>query len=233
MNVLQFIAKRSGLGKRHAKKLVDNGEVFLNGDRITDGTVPVRKFDHLIAGVEPYQANTRRIILLHKPAGILSATADRNHKTVIDLIQEPWANELHLAGRLDRSTTGLVILTNDSAFSESLTHPDNKVPKTYVVETDLQIPREAIHAFRNGMPFAKEKTRSRPAFVEPLSETSCRLTIHEGLHHQIKRMFLRFGIRVVGLHRESIGSHKLGKLKPGEYVKIFNISEDHDGQSPG
>lgn len=218
MNILQFIAKRSGLGKRHAKKLLENGEVILNGNPVTDGTIPLGKFDHLIAAGETLQSHTRRVILLHKPAGILSATSDPTHRTVIDLIREPWARELHLAGRLDRATTGLVILTNDSAFSESLTQPGNKVPKTYLVETDLPITAEAIAAFRSGMSFAKEKIRTHPALVIPLSEISCRLTIYEGKHHQIKRMFLRFGIRVTKLHRESIGSHVLPEnLAPGEY----------------
>jgi 16S rRNA pseudouridine516 synthase len=142
------------------------------------------------------------------------------HRTVIDLIAEPWAHELHLAGRLDRATTGLVILTNDSVFSESLTRPGNKVPKTYLVETNQTITAEAITAFRTGMSFAKEKIRTQPAIYIPVSETSCRLTIYEGKHHQIKRMFLRFAIRVTKLHRESIGSHLLPEnLAPGEYME--------------
>ena len=220
MTLVQFIAKRSGLGKRHAKKLLENGEIILNGQPVTDGNIPIGKFDHITAAGESLQANTRRIILLHKPAGILSATTDPKHRTVIDLIEETWASELHLAGRLDRSTTGLVILTNDSSFSESLTRPENKIPKTYLVHTDQPIPEEAFAKFRKGMPFGKEGTRSQPALVDPLSETSCRLTIREGLHHQIKRMFLRFGIRVTALHRESIGSHHLGNLAPGEWRSL-------------
>jgi 16S rRNA pseudouridine516 synthase len=229
VNVLQFIAKRTGLGKRHAKKLLESGEVILNGQPLTDGCLPIGKFDQLIAAGENLQENTPRYILLNKPAGILSATTDQKHKTVIDLIDEPWASELHLAGRLDRSTTGLVILTNDSSFSESLTRPENKVPKTYVVETDLPITPEAIEKFCRGMSFDKEKTRSQPAIVEFLSETSCRLTIHEGLHHQIKRMFLRFGIRVTKLHRESVGPYLLGNLEPGEWRQISsNIPKEPD-----
>jgi 16S rRNA pseudouridine516 synthase len=217
MTLQQFLAKRTGQGKRHAKKLLENEEVTLNGSITNDGTLELSKFDHLIAAGEILQANTRRIILLHKPAGILSATTDPTHKTVIDLIAEPWANQLHLAGRLDRSTTGLVILTNDSRFSVSLTSPENKVPKTYLVHTDQPIPPEAIAKFRKGMSFEKENTRSQHALVDLLTETSCRLTIHEGLHHQIKRMFLRFGIRVTSLHRESIGTYNLGTLKPGQW----------------
>lgn len=220
MTLLQFLAKRSGQGKRHAKKLLDSGEVTLNASVTTEGTTQIGKFDHISAAGETLQANTRRIILLHKPAGILSATTDPIHRTVIDLIAEPWAHELHLAGRLDRSTTGLVILTNDSTFSESLTRPQNKIPKTYLVHTDQQIPEEAIAKFRAGMSFEKENTRSQPAIVDLLTETSCRLTVHEGLHHQIKRMFLRFGIRVTSLHRESIGTYTLNDLAPGTWRRI-------------
>ena len=209
---------------RHAKKLLENGEVILNGNTVTIGTIELGKFDHLTAAGKTLQSDTPRYILLHKPAGILSATTDPTHRTVIDLIDEPWAHELHLAGRLDRSTTGLVILTNDSKFSESLTRPENKIPKTYLVHTDQAIPEEAIEKFRKGMSFEKENTRSQPAIVDLLPENSCRLTIHEGLHHQIKRMFLRFDIRVTALHRESIGSYTLGDLQPGQW----KIRESHE-----
>lgn len=220
MTLSQFIAKSSGLGKRHAKKLIEAGDVRLNGEIVIDGNLPLEKFDLLSAKGEILQARTARYLLLHKPIGILSATTDKIHRTVVDLIHEPWANELHLAGRLDRATSGLVILTNDSRFSESLTSPDKHVPKTYLVQTDQAIPETVLQQFRDGMSFEKENTRSAPAEVELLSETFCRLTIYEGLHHQIKRMFLRFGIRVTQLHRESIGPYHLGNLQPGEWRNI-------------
>lgn len=224
MNILQFIAKRTGRGKRHAKALLERGEVLLNHRIVTDGSLPLGKFDHLSISGEIFQSATARYLLFHKPAGILSATSDPVHRTVIDLIHEPWAGELHLAGRLDRSTTGLVILTNDSAFSESLTLPGNRIPKTYLVETDLPITAGAIGSFRDGMSFAKEKICTHPAIVETLSENSCRLTIHEGKHHQIKRMFLRFGIRVTKLHRESIGSYLLpADLALGDYLSFTPV----------
>ena len=228
MTLTQFIAKRTGLGKRHAKKLLENGDIMLNGQPVTDGTLPLGKFDHLSAAGDILQAHTPRYILLHKPSGIVSATTDKDHQTVIDLIDEPWATELHLAGRLDRSTTGLVILTNDSKFSESLTRPESKIPKTYLVTTDLPIPPVAIAKFRSGMSFDKEKIRTHPATVDLLSENECRLTIFEGKHHQIKRMFLRFGIRVTKLHRESVGAYRLpADLAPGKWRKIPSMKINH------
>ena len=218
MTIAQFIAKKTGLGKRHAKAVLSRGEVFLNRTAINDGSQELGKFDQLTVSGEILQSHVPRYLLMHKPAGILSATSDPTHRTVIDLICEPWARDLHLAGRLDRSTTGLVILTNDSVFSESLIRPGNRIPKTYLVETDDIIAAEAIEAFRKGMFFAKEKIFTQEAIVIPLSETSCRLTIYEGKHHQIKRMFLRFGIRVTKLHRESIGAYVLPEdLALGHY----------------
>ncbi len=225
MTVTQFIAKRSGLGKRHAKKLLEAGEVILNGEIISDGNISLGKFDHLTVNGEIFQSHTARYILLHKPIGILSATTDKTHRTVIDLIDEPWATELHLAGRLDRATSGLMILTNDSRFSASVISPENHVPKTYLVHTDQPIPENVLQQFRDGMSFEKENTRSAPAEVELTSETSCRLTIYEGLHHQIKRMFLRFGIRVTQLHRESIGPYLLENLQVGKWKSIDPASK--------
>ena len=154
------------------------------------------------------------------PSGHVSATSDPQHPTVIDLIDEPWACDLHLAGRLDRFTTGLVILTNDSQFSESLTLPQEKIPKVYHVETDLPISAEAIATFEKGMRFEKENATTAPAQVEITSPTSCRLTIYEGKHHQVKRMFARFHIKVTALHRESVGNIALGTLKPGEWREL-------------
>ena len=221
MTISQFIAKKTGLGKRHAKQLLENHRVILNQSIITDGSIPLDKFDHLIADGKTLQQNTPHHILLNKPAGILSATTDPVHRTVIDLIDTSWASELHLAGRLDRSTTGLVILTNDSKFSESLTRPESKIPKTYLVSTDLPVTDEALAAFRKGMSFQKEDIRTHPAEVTQLSENKCRLTIYEGKRHQIKRMFLRFGIRVTTLHRESIGSYDLSSIpSAGDWTEI-------------
>lgn len=114
MRLIDFIAKRTNLGKRHAENMLGKGNVILNGDLVRDGNVALGKFDHVIVAGETLQYKTRRIVLINKPTGVLSATTDPTHRTVVDLIREPWAHELHLARRLDRTTTDLVVLTNDS-----------------------------------------------------------------------------------------------------------------------
>ena len=187
----------------------------------------VGRFDHVQMGDVVVQDNTPRYLALHKPSGYVSATVDSESPTVIDVIAEPWAGELHLAGRLDKSTTGLVILTNDSRFSEALTRPESRIAKVYRVQTDGAIPEGVVSAFRAGIYMAKEKVMTQAAEVEYLPEhdpCACRLTIFEGKHHQVKRMFARFGIRVVGLHREAVGPIRLGGLALGCY-RVLSPSE--------
>jgi 16S rRNA pseudouridine516 synthase len=160
-------------------------------------------------------------LMLHKPVGILSATKDDQHPTVIDLIDHPDKHTLHLAGRLDRSTSGLVLLTNDGRWSKRLMAAEEKVPKVYRVETLDPIAPEAAEAFARGFYFHTEDITTRPAELIVLNERQARLTLHEGRYHQVKRMFHRIGNRVVSLHRESIGTLLLPlDLPPGAWREL-------------
>jgi 16S rRNA pseudouridine516 synthase len=155
-------------------------------------------------------------LMLHKPVGILSATKDDQHPTVVDLIDDPDKHTLHIAGRLDRSTSGLVLLTNDGRWSKQLMTAEEKVPKVYRVETLDPIVPEAVAEFARGFYFHTEDITTLPAELVLLGERLARLTLHEGRYHQVKRMFHRVGNRVVGLHRESIGALALPEeLPPG------------------
>ena len=220
MRLDRLIGKWGGWGKRSVRERFESGVVLVNSEVVEQTNTLVGKFDRIEVGDQIVQAHVRRSLLLNKPAGVVSATTDEEHQTVIDLIKEDWASELHLAGRLDRFTTGLMILTNDSQFSESLTEPEQKVGKRYLVETDVAITSEMIAAFQEGMWFAKEKVTTAPAIVEMISNQQCWLTIYEGKHHQVKRMFARFEVKVIALHRESIGDFKLDDLAPGEWKMI-------------
>lgn len=215
------MGKWGGWGKRRVREVLETGEVRVNGLPQVDGTTQVGSFDRVEVGGETVQARVARYVMLHKPLGVVSATVDEEHETVIDLIDEEWAGELHLAGRLDRFTSGLVILTNDSRYSESLTEPGRKVGKRYLVETDREISAIVVDALRAGMWFAKERVATAPAEVEMLGPCQCRLTIYEGKHHQVKRMFAQFEIKVTALHREAVGGIELpADLNPGEWRDI-------------
>ena len=216
----RLIGRECGLGRRAVREVLAAGEVRVGGEVERDGAREVGRFVRVEVGENVVRDRTGRYVMVHKPAGVVGATVDDEHRTVVELVDRVWAGELHLAGRLDRSTSGLVVLTNDSEFSEGLTRPEAKVGKVYLVETDSEIPRDAVEAFREGMWFAKEAVRTQPAVVEMLGERRCRLTIYEGKHHQVKRMFLRFGIRVVGLHREAVGHLSLEGLNSGEWREL-------------
>jgi len=224
MRLEKLIGKWAGTGKRRTREFFEKGRVVLNGEVCEDRKVLVGKFDQVLLSGEVVQARDRRYVMLHKPLGVVSATIDSEHKTVIDLINEDWARELHLAGRLDRFTSGLVVLTNVSRFSESLTEPSKKVGKRYLVQVDGVITPEVTAVFQTGIWFAKEKVRTAPARVELLRANECRLTIFEGKHHQIKRMFARFSLKVVRLHREAIGDLELPEdLDEGNWVEFTPV----------
>ncbi|MEP4079810.1 pseudouridine synthase [Haloferula sp.] len=217
----RLLSQFSRIGKKEGRALLEAGAVLVNGEVVRDASQLIGYFDRVECEGETVQGRSRRLLMLHKPAGHVSATVDSEHPTVIDLIDEPWKSELHLAGRLDRFTTGLVILTNDSGFSEALTEPGRQVAKGYKVETDREIPDEAVAAIRAGMRFEKEDVTTQPARIQLEGGRACDLTIYEGKHHQVKRMFLRFGIKVVALHRYRIGKVVLdSKLGPGEYREL-------------
>ncbi|MCL4103612.1 UNVERIFIED_CONTAM: hypothetical protein GTU68_059691 [Idotea baltica] len=218
MRLDRLVGHLSGLGRNAVRDKLAARCVSVGGVTERNGQRDIGQFEIVALEGEILQNRTARYFMMNKPAGILSATSDPVHRTVIDLISEPWASELHLAGRLDRATTGLLILTNDGAFSESLTEPGAIVPKTYLVTTDLPISDEIVANFETGMRFEKEAITTQPAIVEQLAPCETRLTIYEGKHHQIKRMFARFEIRVTALHRESIGDYQLrDDFLPGEY----------------
>lgn len=221
MRLDRLIGKWLEAGKRRTRELIESGGVQVNGEVVVEKTFQVGKFDRVDCEGKCVQSRTRRVVMMHKPLGVVSATKDGEHQTVIDLIEAPWAGELHLAGRLDRFTSGLVILTNDSRFSESLTEPKEKVGKRYLVEVDGEITKEVVSEFQKGMWFAREQVMTEPGEVELLDSRNCRLTIFEGKHHQVKRMFARFDLKVLSLHREAIGEIELPlDLAPGEWREI-------------
>ncbi len=198
--------------------MIAAGRVQLNNLPVTNHLLEVSPFCGVVVDGAPLQtARSKLYIMMHKSAGHLSATRDQVHPTVLDLIDHPEKHTFHLAGRLDRASTGLLLLTNDSQWSEQISHPDAKIPKVYLVETVDPIPESAILEFARGFHFAHEGITTRPANLEILEARRARVTIFEGKYHQIKRMFHRINqIRLTSLHREKIGPYILPTdLEPG------------------
>lgn len=136
MKLVRLIAKHRSLGRTAALRAIAAGRAFVNGSAETDAGREIDRFAAVSLDGDSVQTGARALhLMLHKPAGVVSATTDPEHTTVIDLIHDPDKHTLHIAGRLDRSTTGLVLLTNDGRWSKRITEKTFQLPKTYLVET--------------------------------------------------------------------------------------------------
>lgn len=218
MRIDKWIQKFRGYGKSTARKLIAEGKVSIDGEVVRESISNVTRFQKILINGELAQSNSAYYIMLNKPAGYVSATEDQEHKTVVDLIDAHFASELHLCGRLDKESTGLVILTNDGQWSKGITEPEEAVPKTYLVTTEKTISEETVRLFHEGFYFAYEDITTLPAELEIMSPNRARVVIYEGKYHQIKRMFHAVGNRITSLHREKIGAVSLDeKLSLGEY----------------
>jgi 16S rRNA pseudouridine516 synthase len=225
MKLDRLLAKHDAMGRNRARQAVVDRRVQVDGETATRIDLEVDRFSRVEMDGNIVREPERLLhIMVHKPVGVVSATSDAEHRTVIDLIDDPDRGSLHLVGRLDRNTSGLVLLTNDGRWSKALMNPAHKVPKTYLVETRDPIPPEAVAAFTEGFYFHTEDLTTLPAELEILEERKARLTLHEGRYHQIKRMFHRIGNRVTALHRVSVGGIVLPEsLKAGEWRFLTEI----------
>lgn len=223
MRLDQWLARRRGLSLRDARQAITDGRATVDGEVCRRPTAGLDRFHTIAIDDIIEQPGMRRLcLMLNKPIGILSATKDMIHRTVIDLIDHPDKHTLHLAGRLDRSSSGLVLLSNDGNWTSSLSDPARGVEKEYIVETVGPIPEGAVEAFAEGFFFATEGVQTRPARLELLALDQARVTLSEGKYHQIKRMFHRLdGLRIRSLHRVRIGSiHLPEDLAMGEWLEL-------------
>ena len=216
MRLDRFLFHHTNHGKKEIRRILAAGRVQVEGNVEKDSQHEIGDFTQVQLDGTLLRKDRACYIMLNKPAGYLSATTDPLHPTVMELIDEP--ETLHIAGRLDRASTGLLILTNDGKWSRRLTEPKENVPKTYLVETAEPITEETHTHFTQGIYFAYEDLTTALAELEILTEKQARLTIYEGRYHQIKRMFHAVGNRVTSLHRESMGNITLDPaLSSGQY----------------
>ena len=219
MRLDRFLANLPCYNRQQVRLLLVQRRVRVDAKVVTDPQAEVREFSRVEVDDQLHQAGyPPRYLMLHKPAGCVSATHDPQHRTVLDLLPTELRDDLHIAGRLDYNTTGLLILTNDGQWSRRLTQPTTKLPKHYLVETEDEIGAHYVAKFREGFYFAFEDLTTLPAQLDILGPRQARLAIVEGRYHQVKRMFGHFDNKVVGLHRESMGAIQLDpRLAPGEF----------------
>lgn len=226
MRLDRFLSNLAQFNRQTARQLLASGRVQVDGVVVCEGLYNVSQFSRIEVDNQLLQAGKpARYFMLHKPMGVVSATEHDEHRTVLDLLDEPDKAGLHLAGRLDLNTSGLLLLTNDGQWSRRLTEPRSRLGKVYRVTTEQPISAEYIEVFAQGLYFAYEGLTTLPAELVILDSHSALLTLHEGRYHQVKRMFGHFQNKVIDLHRLSMGSIELDpQLAPGQY-RALNPAE--------
>ena len=212
------LAQATGLSRARAQRAIRAGSVLVDGVPATDPAVAVANDATVVYEGQSLDAATPRYFMLHKPAGVVCATRDREHRTVLDLLDVPKKSGLHIAGRLDIDATGLVLITDDGGWAHRIMAPRQKLPKTYRVRLAEPVPDDALEKLRLGIHLRGEPGACAPAVAERIAGNEIRLTITEGRYHQVKRMFAAIGNRVVTLHRERVGHIALDPgLAPGQF----------------
>ncbi|WP_339869259.1 pseudouridine synthase [Pseudohongiella nitratireducens] len=213
----RFVSQNSSYKLSDIQLLLAQKRIRVDGQAADSIQQKVSKFTHVMLDDHCLQNNQPLYIILNKPKGVVSATKDPEHTTVLDLIDHPLKHELHIAGRLDFNSTGLVLLTNDGAWSRKISLPATKLSKTYEVTLSKPVTGEYVKAFQQGIYFAYEDITTQPAQLEILSPYKARISLVEGKYHQVKRMFGYFQNEVLSLHRISVGDITLDGLAVGEW----------------
>jgi 23S rRNA pseudouridine2605 synthase len=217
---LQAFLARAGVApsRRKAEAPILAGRVTVNGERATLGATVTPEDEVELDGRPVRLTETSVYLALHKPVGYLTTMKDdRGRRTVADLM--PEVPGLVPAGRLDASTTGLLILTSDGGLAHRITHPSSEVEKQYRLTLENPVPDAALAALAAGPTL--EDGRMHTPEVANLSRardsTTLDLTVHEGRNRIIRRACLAVGLRLISLHRTRVGPVTLGDLPEGEY----------------
>ena len=219
MRLDKYISDCGAASRREIKQMIKAGRISVDGavaaapEAKIDPAQAVVSIDGAVLKYEKY-----RYFMLNKPAGVLSATDDGRQRTVLDLLSpEHRKFDLFPVGRLDKDTTGLLIITDDGDFAHRVISPKSKIMKVYHAHTQSPVNTDDIAAFAQGITLA-DGTQCLPAGLELCSDGSCLVTVMEGKYHQVKRMLASRGKSVTELKRLSIGGLELDEgLKPGDY----------------
>ena len=213
----KIISAQTEYSRKDIKKLVLAKRVTVNGKIVDKSDIKIDKEVDLIA-IDGKNINIKENIylILNKPMGYISATEDRSMCTVLDLIDKKYSHrELFPAGRLDKDTTGLMVITDDGKFAHNILSPKKHIQKIYEVTIDIKCTEKMVTAFKEGINLKDGICKT--AIMKITGEYTAEVTLTEGRYHQIKRMFGCFGAKVIKLNRIAMGNLMLPKdLKQGE-----------------
>jgi 16S rRNA pseudouridine516 synthase len=219
MRLDKFLANQGFGSRKDAKKFIKDKRIKINGvfakkpeDNINPLVDEISIDDDVIEYKENYY------FMLNKPKGYICATEDNFQNTVLELIPEYNYLKLFPVGRLDKDTTGLLLITTDGDFAHKLISPKRHVDKVYIATLDKDVDMKIKNEFESGIILDDELTL--PAKIEQLESNVCKVTLHQGKYHQVKRMFEYFGYKVIELHREKFAFLTLGDLQEAEYREL-------------
>ncbi|MFC4738003.1 pseudouridine synthase [Bacillus daqingensis] len=225
MERLQKIIAAAGISsRRKAEKLIEDGKVQVNGEKVTElGRKADAARDTILVDGVPLQKESPVYYVLYKPSGVISSAKDEaGRKTVVDYIDTD--KRIYPVGRLDYDTSGIIILTNDGEFANTLMHPKYQIEKAYLAKVEGIPSRQLLKKLQNGIPIEGKKTA--PAFVK-VRKTDQRkgtslveIVIHEGRNRQVRKMFDAIGHPVLKLRRERYGVLDTSGLNAGEYREL-------------
>ncbi|MFD2179596.1 16S rRNA pseudouridine(516) synthase RsuA [Veronia pacifica] len=218
MRLDKFLCETLGITRKQAARLLKEERVTLDGTAIKNGSLKIEEDADVEFDGVALRLSGPRYFMMNKPSGYVCSHDDAYNPTVFILLDEIGAEKLHIAGRLDGDTTGLLLLTDDGQWSHRVTSPRHKCDKTYRVWLAEPAAADTERQFASGVQLRGEKELTLPAQMERVTDDEVLLTIHEGKYHQVKRMFAAVGNKVEALHRESVGQLTLDpELEPGEY----------------
>lgn len=215
MRLNRFLAS-AGLGSRRAcETLISDGLVRINGKTISDLSTQVLPGDAVIVRGKKIESQSLAYLALYKPKGILTTCADpQGRATVVELLPPHFGRLFHV-GRLDKDSEGLLILTNDGALAQKLTHPAHLIDKEYEVVIDKPFNPDHRAKLLTGLYI--EGGKAKMESVHELASTKLKIVLRQGIKRQIRLMLYRMGYEVVKLKRTRIGHLKLADMTPGEY----------------
>ena len=213
MRLDKFVCQSTELSRQQAVQSIQQGEVRVNGSIVLLESTQVHEHNCIELNGQPLFLRAFRYFLVHKPAGTVCSHIDEVYPSVFNGLNIPNKDELHIVGRLDADTTGMLLLTNNGRWSFYITKPNSGCRKTYRVTLSKAILKKDAHTlvkrFAQGLRLQGEAQLTRPAELVFTGSKEALLTLTEGKFHQVKRMFAAIGNRVRMLHREQIGSLKL------------------------